>query len=500
MIDAVLKKINFTVPVLLSPSQVFKWFICIQFLIWTLVPCLTRYSLHHDVLEGITQGLQFQWGYSKHPFLSMWILAFVWELTGGHEWVIYALSQLVIGLGVFYSWKLNQRLLPTWHALIATLLLSTLIFYTIDANVLTPDSFQIPIWSAILYFYDCVITDQKIKDWIGLGFWMGLGLVVKYQVVILFLGLLLLTLIHAKRRVLFGHRGFLISLVVMMVVIAPNLYWLYPHWDVFAAYLHSEVHNYENLSLMNLMVQYFSNILSNVIIPVVVLMVAFPKRQQTMEVSAQKVWGIYGYTLNTMVITLLFLCCSLTPVFGRWLTPYFSVFGALLVYWWRPEVSESSFRRFLGLISISTMVMVIWISVPSLNKNTKCDAYYPNQDMSYFLAQTWDKTVHQPLKYLAGSRYLVASILPYMHPHPIPYFSLNKKTSPWIIESDVLKHGAVLVWDIENNYIWDLESMQFNVPGGYLLKYAMPIEFKTFYTKKGRAIKIAYSILRPHHD
>lgn len=483
----------------ISAPQLFKWFFCIQFLVWTVIPCVSRFSLHHDVLEGITQGLQFEWGYSKHPFLSMWLLASIWKLSLESNWVIYVFSQAIIGVGLYYSWLLNQRLLPQWYALIATLLLSTVFFYTTEANILTPDSFQIPIWSAILYFYDLVVIEQKLKDWLWLGFWVGLGVIVKYQVVILMLGLFIYTLIRSERRFLIYQPGMVLALFVVIILVAPNGYWLFHHWDLFIHYMDSEVHNYDHLSLVNLIFKYLNNICGILSIPALILVLAFPKRQK-IDLDKSRSVDIYAYALGSFVVTLVILCFSRSPVFGRWLTPYFSAVGALLVYLWCPKLSARGLKRFLSLIGLLTIISAIWVSVPTLNKNPKCDAYYPNQNISDFLIRVWQAEVPRPLRYLAGSRYLVASALPYMRPHPTPFFSLDFNTNPWIVEADLLKSGAVFVWDIENNYTWDVESMRFNTPPYDLLHrfpQMGPIEFKTFYTARGRAIKIAYSILRP---
>ena len=67
------------------------------------MPVLTRHSLHHDVLEGISQGIEYQLGYSKHPFLSMWVIASVWQFLGKNDWVIYLFSQILMVIGFFLS-------------------------------------------------------------------------------------------------------------------------------------------------------------------------------------------------------------------------------------------------------------------------------------------------------------------------------------------------------------------------------------------------------------
>ena len=72
------------------------------------------------------------------------------------------------------------------------------------------------------------------------------------------------------------------------------------------------------------------------------------------------------------------------------------------------------------------------------------------------------KRYHQPLHFLGGSRYLVASLEPYMDAEPKPYFSLLQRFNPWINLQEFKQQGGILVWDLNYHYAWDDESLIFN--------------------------------------
>jgi 4-amino-4-deoxy-L-arabinose transferase-like glycosyltransferase len=176
---------RFSILANLSSSSWFKIFLIAHAVIWTLLPYFTRQSLHHDVLEGIAQGLQFQWGYSKHPFLSMWVLAYLWKLFEHQEFFLYAFAQGLIVLSLIYVWRLNRILLPLNQAFMASVSLECFSYYGLDAHILTPDSFQIPLWVMSIYYFYQALEQNRWQDWCVLGLISALGVMVKYQFLIL---------------------------------------------------------------------------------------------------------------------------------------------------------------------------------------------------------------------------------------------------------------------------------------------------------------------------
>jgi hypothetical protein len=95
---------------------------------------------------------------------------------------------------------------------------------------------------------------------------------------------------------------------------------------------------------------------------------------------------------------------------------------------------------------------------PYWDKDVHSDNYLPNQQMAETLTTLWHERYHQPLRYIAGSRYLVAALVAYSPDHPIPYFDWSLQESPWVDETDLIKQGALVVWDSGANYTWDAKS------------------------------------------
>lgn len=463
------------------------------------MPYFTRASLHHDVLEGISQGLSFQLGYTKHPFLSMWIVASVWKYIGEHDWIMYLLSQCVMVIAFIYIWKLNHALLSPWKALMATLLADGLLVFNTNANILTPDSFQIPCWAAIGYYLYKLSWSPTRKNFIRLGFLYGLGALIKYQIVVLFIpGFLFFYSIPHLRKHLFTT-SFLWGLLVFLVTISPHLYWMIKtHFANFNYIYDTVIVSQQNLqsSLFDYL-EYTVSFCLPVLVMFMLTFIAAKTKKRTM--SSQNQYLIICLAWGPWLMTLLWLIIFKGNIYSRWMSPYFSFFGTFLLSVVPLELEVKHLYRFAGILASLTAVMVSLNIFKPVN-NPHCDAYYPNKEIAQFIEEVWNNEVHQPLYYVGGSRYLVAAITPYIHSSPKPFFSLDIKNNPWIKEAQFHQKGAVMVWDIHSNYAWDRETLQFSQPPENLkgmYPFIKELKSRVFYTSKHQPIEIAYAILMP---
>ncbi len=220
----------------LSPAGFFGLFISLHTLLWTVGPALTRLSLPHDTLESITWGLQWQLGYHKHPFLTAWLCAGVSQLFATVGWPVYLLAQLAVTVTFIAVWQLAKRLLPSWHALIATLLIEGVLFYNINSDNLTPDTMQSPLWALLSLFFYQALTTQKIWPWLLTALCAALSVCTKYQVVVLLLPMLFFCCINREARASFSKPGIYLAIFTFILLIGPHLWWLAHHHFISLTY------------------------------------------------------------------------------------------------------------------------------------------------------------------------------------------------------------------------------------------------------------------------
>ena len=484
----------------IKPSNLFGMFLVIHVLIWTLVPYYTRTSLHHDVLEGIAQGLAYQFGYSKHPFLSMWVIASVWRFIGEHDWIIYLFSQLIMCSGFYYIWKLNYALLSPWKALLATIISDGLVSFNINANILTPDTFQIPCWAAIGYYLYKLAWQPNQKNWMILGMLFGLGFLIKYQIIVLMIScIIFIYSTEALKKHLFTTRHYM-SILIFILTISPHIIWIFKSKFANFNYTHDVLLHGKGLSLSKLLLFYLENTLAYCL-PVVLLFIitflAAKTKQRTISSLNKKL--IICLSWGPWLVTLMLLIIFKIDIYARWMTPYFSFLGTFLLSFFSIQLKVKHIYRFGGLFAAGTMLLIMTNFFRPIS-NPHCDAFYPNKDIAKFINTAWQNAAHQPLQYIGGSRYLVAAIVPYIYPAPQPFFSLDARKNPWIDIVRLKQTGGVLVWDINSNYAWDRETLCYGKPPENLkglYPFINDIQTKVFYTAKQHPIEIAYTIMLP---
>jgi 4-amino-4-deoxy-L-arabinose transferase-like glycosyltransferase len=490
----------------------FYWiFILAHTLLWTVGPALLRPSVTHDTLESITWGLQWQLGYAKHPFLTAWLCAGITELFNTVGWPVYLLAQLTVSATFIATWLLAKKYLPTTQAFIASLLLEGVLFYNINSFNLTPDTLQSPLWAFLALFFYNAITTQKLLPWILTGVCAALCLCTKYQAGLLFITLATFCLSDATARSSFKKPGIYVALMTFIVLCAPHLYWLYTHDFMPLNYaLHTPKEYTHNDTYWNHIGYFFRFAINNLldVAGVFVLMWPFLTTQHVRRASISiKNLDVFKWRfllfLSFGPLGLSILLCLLSGDYfpPRWSTPYFFPLGILLMVLISPTLTQRTQKQWMvTLISYSLLIFSLRMGVIGLQLRPQSDAYLPNREIAHTLAALWHERYHAPLPYLAGSRYLVSVITPYIPEHPKPYLNWDSQDSPWINEQQLKRQGALFIWDINSNYVWDKASTNCTelTP---TIKARFPniilLPNRIFYRKNNHPIVIGVAILPP---
>lgn len=441
----------------------FWLFITIHTFIWTIGPFIFRSSLTHDTLEGITWGLQWQFGYNKHPFLTAWLCASICKLFNTIEWPIYLLAQLAVSATFFAAWELAKKFLPSTHALIASLILDGVIFYNINSFNLTPDTLQSPLWAFLALFFYNALTTQKKSQWFFTGLFAALCFCTKYQAVLLFCTMLSFCLFNKEARSSFKKSGIYLAIITFFLFISPHLIWLYTH-DYITLYYAIETpsqytHKHTIFGGLLNFIRYSINNLLDVICLFILLWPFYYKKKMQLTLNSFQ-WNFLIYiSLGPLLLSLLLCLASGNYFPPRWSTPYFFSLGILMMVILRPHLRPTQIKQLtMTLIAYSSLLFLLKMGTIAFHVRPNSDAFLPDQQIALSLTKLWHDTYHTPLSYLAGSSYLVAITTPYMPDHPQPFFNWNIKDSPWIDVHDLDKKGALFVWDIGKNFVWDLNS------------------------------------------
>jgi 4-amino-4-deoxy-L-arabinose transferase-like glycosyltransferase len=434
-------------------------------LLWTFGPYVARPSLPHDTLEGITWGLQWQWGYNKHPFLTAWLAAGAAKLLGNGDWPIYLLAQSAVAFTFIAVWQLAKKMLPALHALIATLILDGVLFYNINSFNFTSDTLQSPLWALLSLFFYQALVSQKIYYWLLTGLFTALCICTKYQVIVLLLPMLFLCLWNPTARASFIKPGIYCALFLFFLLISPHVVWLYQHDFITFTYARNSATEYTETKTIFGIVLYPLLALANQIFNIsgiFILLWPFYTKDKGPELINSFQWQ-FLISLGFGPTLLSFLLCMLIGDYfpPRWSTPYFFLIGIMSIAYLKPKLSRKQIMQWtISIVLFSFLLFSVRMASLTFFRRADSDAFFPNKEMALSLSKIWHQHYQVPLSYLAGSNYLVAMLTPYITDHPKPYLSWVENENPWINEAKLRKKGALFIWDEGQNYAWDKDSRE----------------------------------------
>ena len=214
----------------MNPPRFLSWrllsWLALYFVLWTALPGWLSGSYPLDVVEGIYWGREWQWGYYKHPPLSSWLLYGFYAAFGRIG--PYLLSQLSIVLSLWLVYRLGRQMMSRQRALLGSLLLLAVFYYTWPSLEFNHNIAQLPVWAGIIYAFYLAIHSRRLRYWLLFGLLAGAGMLVKYTVAVLLLVAVLYSLLAPQRR-LWRTPGPWLALLLALLVFLPNLLWLWQH-------------------------------------------------------------------------------------------------------------------------------------------------------------------------------------------------------------------------------------------------------------------------------
>ena len=170
--------------------NLFNLFLISHLVIWTIVPSFSNINLPLDVIEALAWGTNLDWGWDKHPPLSVFFPQVFFQIFGNNDWAYYLLSQIFVVISFIVIFKLAKEFLKNeTHALISVLLLEGIYFYNFTTPEFNVNVCQIPFWSLTVYCAWQSFKNDKIQNWILLGVFSALGVLSKYLFVYLLIGI-----------------------------------------------------------------------------------------------------------------------------------------------------------------------------------------------------------------------------------------------------------------------------------------------------------------------
>ncbi|RXK87288.1 glycosyltransferase family 39 protein [Filimonas effusa] len=185
------------------------------------------YELHRDEFLHLDQGNHLAWGYISVPPLSSWVSYVIRLLGNGIFWVrffpaLFGAVTILLVCKTIEALKgsLFAIILGGSYALFSVLLRLNGLFH--------PNSMDVLCWTSVYYFVVRYIDNEKPKWLYFAAVAFAIGVLNKYNIVFLLVGLIPALMLTPQRKIFF-RRDVYLALGAGLVLILPNLFWQYRH-------------------------------------------------------------------------------------------------------------------------------------------------------------------------------------------------------------------------------------------------------------------------------
>lgn len=213
------------------------------FLVIIVINCIfnAKYQLHYDEAYYWVFSQNLSVSYYDHPPMIAYMIK-IFSFFGHSEFFVRcaALSSTIVTVLIIF--KLAKRMYGQGVANIALLL--ALCSPLIEAMffIVTPDCPLLMFWALSLYFFYRGVFENSRKCIYLTGIMIGLGLMSKYTMVLIYPSLFLFLIFSDNYRKLFYKKDIYLAFLISIILFSPVIYWNYKHnWVSFIFQLHHGV-------------------------------------------------------------------------------------------------------------------------------------------------------------------------------------------------------------------------------------------------------------------
>lgn len=198
-----------------------------------------RYGFHRDELLTYSNALDLEWGYVLYPPITPFLarielVLFSTSLIGFRFFAAVACGLTAVLTGLMARAMGGGRQAMLMSAFAASI--GGTVFFT--GSFMSYMSFDLLWWVAVAWCVVRLLETGNARWWLGVGAFVGLGLMTKYTMAFFAAALLGAMLLTPNRRY-FRSPWFWCGVALALVIFAPNLWWQYRHDFVSLAWMRS---------------------------------------------------------------------------------------------------------------------------------------------------------------------------------------------------------------------------------------------------------------------
>lgn len=430
-------------------------------LAWTLLPAWLGSSFALDVVESLSWGKEWEWGYYKHPPLAPWVLNAFYLALG--KYGPYLLSQLCIGLTLWGVWCTGRRLMDQPRTLLGTVLTLGVTYYNFPAVEFNHNIAQMPLWAWLGYCFVAALQTQHWRHWVALGVLAGAGLLTKYSVAILLLAMGLYVLAASSHRHVLRTPGPWLAIALMVLVFSPHALWLLEVQGLPFEYARGRAVSDGGNPRVQALKFPVTQLLAHVPLLLVWGISAWRARKEGEPegtAAAAPRCPVHGHIEQPgLLLAIALLPCLLVTLLGMvmgmrlrdmWGSPMWAFSGLLCMAWvpaaWATRMLPKVLRGIgIWLVLVSSF-MVVYLGWGADIRKRAARMDWPGVQMGQQARSVWAAHSHCGLDTVAGHYWLAGLISAYAPDRPSVLIEDDARFSPWASAERLQHRGALWVW------------------------------------------------------
>jgi hypothetical protein len=430
----------------------------LQAAVWTLVPMLFYWGPPGDVPFVLAVGHELQLGSYLGPPLAFWLAEVAFDLTGGHVFGVYLLSQICIVVAYWTVFALGRSIVGAQHAALAVVTMVPIAAFTVPTPEFGPFILAVPIWAIILLHYWRAVGEERRGYWVAVAVEVGLLLLTTYSGLLLVGLLVLFTVANKRARAMLRTSDPWLAIVVAIVVVVPHLLWLRENSEGLLPALQQLRHPGSLVDNFTISLRQAAIIIAThagllVLLapligwrwvrhdpaPVIARLPVDGFARQYVYffaiapvLAATFVAIALGWSVPLSGIALLVVCSGLAVVIAAGDDIEFSHQHTVIAAWFALLLTPA-------VTVVLAMYALPWVGI-DLNVNQ------PAQAMASFFGDNFQRRVGTPAPIVAGEPRTAALVALGASGRPSLLLDATPERSPWVTINDIKAKGGIVVW------------------------------------------------------
>ena len=398
--------------------KLFYIFLLLHLIIWTAIPTFTNNNLPLDTIEALAWGSNLDWGFSKHPPMSAFLVEIFYQIFGSNDWAYYLLSQACVIASFFIIFKFAEYFFDNKiFCLVSVLLLEGIFFYNFTSPEFNVNVCLMLFWALTVLYLWKGFKDNKINDWLLVGLFSGFSFLSKYLFVYLGLAMdiFLLYMIY-KKKIDFKC---LSSLVTFFIILLPHLIWLTKNDFITIIYGLDRTGTGDQNFIDHIIHPIIFLAKQIIILIPFFLMFLFVIRKFKPKFNLKDSKLLFLFSINIIPLALVFLTSMIMGVKIRtmWMTPFYLFFGVFMVYIFQSQMNLKKLKNFFiifVILFIFSPFAYAYVSITETDKRTD----YPGKQIAEKVQKQWSQDFDEPINVVLGNEWEAGNLSYHLKSRP----------------------------------------------------------------------------------